>query len=53
VQADTYQITVEDGIALTAPRTTSRDIERHKASTTQTAAGAMASTRPEGAPVTV
>jgi hypothetical protein len=32
VQADTYQITVEDGIALTAPRTTSRDIKRHKAS---------------------
>jgi transposase len=32
VQADTYQITVEDGIALTAPRTTGRDIKRHKAS---------------------
>jgi hypothetical protein len=32
VGSDTYQITVEDGIALTAPRKTSRDIERHKAS---------------------
>ena len=32
VGADTYQITVEDGITLTAPRTTSRDIRRHKAS---------------------
>jgi hypothetical protein len=31
VESDTYQITVEDGIALTAPRTTSRDIKRHKA----------------------
>jgi hypothetical protein len=32
VGSDIYQITVEDGIALTAPRTTSRDIKRHKAS---------------------
>ena len=32
VEADTYQITVEDGITLTAPRATSRDIRRHKAS---------------------
>ncbi len=32
IESDTYQITVEDGIALTAPRTTSRDIKRHKAS---------------------
>ena len=32
VEADTYQITVEDGIALIAPRETSRDIKRHKAS---------------------
>jgi hypothetical protein len=32
IEADTYQITVEDGITLTAPRTTSRDIRRHKAS---------------------
>jgi hypothetical protein len=30
--ADTYQITVEPGITITAPRTTSRDIRRHKAS---------------------
>ena len=28
----TSEITVEDGITLTAPRTTSRDIRRHKAS---------------------
>ena len=26
VEADTYQITVEPGITITAPRTTSRDI---------------------------
>ena len=32
VGSDIYQITVEDGIALTAARTTSRDIKRHKAS---------------------
>jgi len=32
IDADTYQITVEDGITLVAPRTTSRDIKRHKAS---------------------
>ncbi len=32
VGSGTYQITVEDGIILTAPRTTSRDIKRHKAS---------------------
>jgi hypothetical protein len=32
VQTDTYQITVEDGITVAAPRTTSRDIKRHKAS---------------------
>jgi transposase InsO family protein len=32
IEADTYQITVEDGIALAAPRRTSRDIKRHKAS---------------------
>jgi hypothetical protein len=31
IEADTYQITVEEGIALTTPRTTSRDIKRHKA----------------------
>jgi hypothetical protein len=32
VGTDTYQITVADGIALTAPRKTSRAINRHKAS---------------------
>jgi len=32
VQADTNQITVEDGITIAAPRKTSRDINRHKAS---------------------
>jgi transposase InsO family protein len=31
IGTDTYQITVEDGITLTAARTTSRDIRRHKA----------------------
>jgi hypothetical protein len=31
-RADTYQITVEHGIAFAAPRKTSRDIHRHKAS---------------------
>ncbi len=35
VEADTYQITVEPGITITAPRTTSRDIKRHKASNYQ------------------
>jgi hypothetical protein len=32
VEADTYQITVEPGITLTAPRTTSSNIRRHEAS---------------------
>jgi hypothetical protein len=32
VESDTYQITVDPGITITAPRTTSRDIRRHKAS---------------------
>jgi len=32
VGSDIYQITAEDGVGLTAPRTTSRDIKRHKAS---------------------
>jgi transposase InsO family protein len=32
VQTDTYQITVADGITIAAPRKTSRDIKRHKAS---------------------
>ena len=32
VEAGTYRITAEPGIIITAPRTTSRDIRRHKAS---------------------
>jgi transposase InsO family protein len=32
VEADTYQITVDPGIIITAARSTSRDIRRHKAS---------------------
>jgi hypothetical protein len=32
VEADSYQITVEPGITITALRITSRDIRRHKAS---------------------
>jgi hypothetical protein len=32
VESDTYQISVEPDITITAPRTTSRDIRRHKAS---------------------
>jgi hypothetical protein len=32
VEADTYQITAEPGITITAPRTTSSEIRRHKAS---------------------
>lgn len=32
IEADTYQITVEDRVAIAAPRKTSRDIKRHKAS---------------------
>jgi len=32
IESDTYQITAGDGIAITAPRTTSRDIKRHQAS---------------------
>jgi hypothetical protein len=32
VGSDTYQITVEDGVTITAARTTSCDIRRHKAS---------------------
>jgi hypothetical protein len=32
VGPDTYQITVETGTTVTAPRTASRDIRRHKAS---------------------
>ena len=51
VESDTYQITVGDGIALSAPRTTSRDINGTRLPATQTTAGTMASTRPEGAPL--
>jgi hypothetical protein len=32
VESDTYQITLADGIAMSAPRKTSHDIRRHKAS---------------------
>lgn len=32
IEPGTYQITVEEGITITAPRKTSRDIRRHKAS---------------------
>lgn len=32
VGPDTYQVTVPDGVMLTAPRRTSREIRRHKAS---------------------
>jgi hypothetical protein len=32
VEADTYQATVKDGIVFTAPRKTSGEITRHKAS---------------------
>ena len=31
VEADTHQVSVEPGIIITAARTTSRDIRRHKA----------------------
>ena len=42
IGADTYQITVEDGITLAAPRRTSRDIKRHKASSYPEPAGTPA-----------
>jgi hypothetical protein len=32
VESDSYQISVEPGITITAARTTSREIRRHKAS---------------------
>jgi hypothetical protein len=32
IEADTYQITVEDAVAITVSRKTSREIKRHKAS---------------------
>ena len=31
IETDTYQITVADDVSITAARTTSRDIKRHKA----------------------
>ena len=40
MEADTYQITVADGRAFAAPRKTSRDINRHKASDCQPQPGA-------------
>jgi hypothetical protein len=52
-QADTYQITVEDGIALTVPAPPAATSNGTRLPATQTAAGAMASARPEGAPLTV
>jgi hypothetical protein len=35
IETDTYRITVGEGITITAPRATSRDIKRHKASNYQ------------------
>jgi hypothetical protein len=35
VESDTYRIIVEPGITATAPRTTSREVRRHKASNYQ------------------
>jgi hypothetical protein len=35
IEADTYHITVEPDLAITAPRRTSRDIKRQKASNTR------------------
>jgi hypothetical protein len=32
ITADTYSITIEDALTFTAPRATSHDIRRHKAS---------------------
>jgi hypothetical protein len=39
IEPDTYQITIDDEIAITAPRKISRDIKRHKASTYARTAG--------------
>lgn len=50
IEADTYQITVEEGIALTTPRTTSGTSNGTRLITTQTATGTMPSTSPQGAP---
>jgi transposase InsO family protein len=46
IDADTYQITVEDGVAVTAPRNTSRDIKRHKASSYPARSQATARMKP-------
>ena len=46
IEADTYQVTAEDGITVTAPRTTSRDIKRHKASNYQPGQPAGCTTAP-------
>jgi len=46
VEADTYQITVEPGITITAPRTNSRDIRRHEVQTRLMAMDPTPPTRP-------
>ena len=46
VEADTCRVTVDPGITITAPRTTSRDIRRHKASSYGPAAAPALPTRP-------
>jgi Helix-turn-helix domain len=46
IETDIYQITVEDRIALTAPRKTTRDIKRHKASNYSTASSRLAGSEP-------
>ena len=45
VEAGIYVITVEPGIIVTAPRTASRDIRRHRASSYQPPQGLV---RPDG-----
>jgi hypothetical protein len=39
IEADTFQITIADALVMTAPRKTSRDIRRHKASNYRPAQG--------------
>ena len=46
IETDIYQITVEDRIALTAPRKTTRDIKRHKACNYSTASSRLAGSEP-------
>jgi hypothetical protein len=48
IEADTYQIIVEGGIAITAPRTTSRDINGTRRRITGPPAAAAASPRHSG-----